>query len=452
MIKKISNHIKDKSILILGFGKEGKSSYRFIRNLFPEKKLSIADKDTNNEAAIEVGKHDPNTNIVLGDDYLSQINNYDLVIKSPGIYLPELGENISSQTALFLQFFSEQTIGITGTKGKSTTSSLIHHILKQGGKDSLLVGNIGQPPFDIIDKIKNDTMVVFELSSHQLTDVNHSPSAAIFLNLFPEHLDHYPDIETYGKAKSRIFEYLKPNDVQIYNSDQKILSAFLNPSMSRNQTLGYSSKKSAACFLEDGQIFVREEKEFMPVINKNEIKNLIGSHNMQNIMAATLACKHKGLGIKKIRNGILSFKSLEHRLEYVGNFSNIHFYNDSIATIPEASIMAIKAIPETDTLLLGGFDRGLDYSDLYIYLKKSSVRNFLFMGPAGQRMYDEFTEFSRRNKNCVRVNSMKDAFTHIPKITKKGKACLLSPAAASYDQYKNFEERGHEFKKIAGNL
>lgn len=452
MKNKIGDHIKKKSILILGYGKEGQSTYRLIRKLYPEKKLSIADIDVNNIAALRLKNNDVNAKVLLGEDYLTQLNSFDLIIKSPGIYLPETKKTISSQTDLFLQFYADQTIGITGTKGKSTTSSLIHHILIQSGKDALLVGNIGNPPFDYVEKINDETIIVFELSSHQLMDISLSPSVAVFLNLFPEHLDHYPDFDSYGKAKSNIFNFLNPNGVQIFDIDQKLLKDYLNPSIPKHQSLGYSAKKTAVCFIEDEQIFIREDKDFTPVIHKKEIKNLIGLHNLQNILAAVLACTQKGVSVEMIRKGIISFKSLEHRLEYVGFFAGIQFYNDSIATIPEACIMAVKTLPETATLILGGYDRGLDYSDLYRFLKNSSVSNLIFMGPAGKRMNEEFQTILTKNKNCLLVESLKEAFLHIPKITRQGKICLLSPAAASYDQYKSFEERGLEYKKIAGNL
>lgn len=452
MIKNISEHLKDKSLFILGFGKEGQSTYQLIRKLFPEKALTIADINLNNTSALHLKNIDKNATVLLGENYLSEITNFDLIIKSPGIYLPETVKNISSQTDLFLQFYHKQTIGITGTKGKSTTASLTHHILIQSGKDALLVGNIGSPPFDFVEQITDETIIVFELSSHQLTNITQSPSIAVFLNLFPEHLDHYPDFETYGKAKSQIFKQISPNGIQIFDIDQKNLNNYLNTSIPKIQTLGYSSKKTVDCFLEDDQIFIREDKNYTPVIHKNEIKNLIGQHNLQNIMAAILACVQKRVEVKNIQEAIISFKSLEHRLEYVGCYAGIRFYNDSIATIPEACIMAVKALPETITLLLGGFDRGLDYSALYRFLKSSPVKNLIFMGEAGKRMKDEFQYFITKPKNCLFVDSLQEAFIHIPKLTKQGKVCLLSPAAASYDQYKNFEERGFEFKKIAGNL
>lgn len=453
MIGKLIEHIKDKKILILGFGKEGQSSYQFIKKIFPQKKLTIADINEIHHNAIKIKDEDKNTNVFLGKKYLSQINDFDLIIKSPGIYLPSSYNNITSQSNLFLKFFGKQTIGITGTKGKSTTSSLIYHILKNCGKDALLVGNIGQPPFNILNKINENTIVVFELSSHQLFDTTQSPSIAVLLNLFPEHLDYYQNINAYKDAKSNIFKYQNTNDIQIYDADQKNLLSLLNPNIPNSNTLSYSFLKPATCFIKDEHIFLNEEKKTIPVISLKEITNLIGKHNWGNIMAATLACRRKKVKIEEIRDNIKSFKSLEHRLEYVGFYANIHFYNDSISTIPEACIMALKALPDTDTLLLGGFDRGLDYNKLYKFLQKTMVRNLIFMGLAGKRMFKEFQKnFSNHQKNCMHLKDLKEAFELIPNITAHYKTCLLSPAAASYDQYNNFEDRGNIFKSMASKL
>lgn len=448
MIAELSNYIKDKRILILGFGKEGVSSYQRIRKLFPEKRICIADINAENKPAQEIEKNDRKTKVVLGENYLSEIENYDLVLKSPGIYLSESNAKISSQTDLFLRFFHKQTIGITGTKGKSTTSSLIHHILTEYKKEALLVGNIGKPVFDYIDQIKENTIIVFELSSHQLTDISVAPSTAIFLNLYPEHLDHYPDFESYGQAKGTIFRKLNSKGTQIYFKDQKVLGKYLNPLIPKKQILTFSAKQESACYLKNGRIYLNHKNKAEEVIRSAEIKNLLGQHNCLNIMAAILACTLNALSIEEIKNGILSFKNLEHRLEYVGKFANIYFYNDSIATIPEACIMALKALPETDTLLLGGFDRGLNYLDLYHHIEKTKVRNLIFMGPCGKRMLDEI----KTTKHSIYVESVREAFEHIPTITAKEKVCLLSPAAASYDKFQNFEQRGELYKKIAGNL
>jgi UDP-N-acetylmuramoylalanine--D-glutamate ligase len=448
MLNTIHNYLAHKSILILGFGKEGQSSYRFLRNLFSTKAFAIADKNSTNESTLNIGKTDKIITLLLGDDYLRTIADYDLVLKSPGIYLEDKYSNISSQTNLFLQFFSKQTIGITGTKGKSTCSSLIHHILKKANRDSLLVGNIGQPPFDIIKEVTEETTIVYELSSHQLTDIKTSPSISILLNIFPEHLDHYPDFNTYADAKAKIFSHQDSEGIQIYNADQDLLKSYLNHKIPKRQSLSFSLQTKENCYLEEDQLLIQEKDQHVVLLHKNQIKNLIGDHNLYNIMAATLACTKKELSIEEISPGILSFKSLEHRLEYVGCYSGIHFYNDSIATIPEATIMALKAIPETDTLILGGYDRGLDYTNLYNFLKNSIVTNLFFTGPAGKRMLKEYSTICAK-QNCILIKDLENSFVEIIRNTSMGKCCLLSPAAASYDQYKNFEERGRIYKKLA---
>jgi UDP-N-acetylmuramoylalanine--D-glutamate ligase len=448
MLNTIHNYLAHKSILILGFGKEGKSSYCFLRNLFPDKTFTIADKNPTNESALNIGKTDKIITLLLGDNYLNTIADYDLVLKSPGIYLKNKHSNISSQTDLFLQFFSKQTIGITGTKGKSTCSSLIHHILKNTNRDSLLVGNIGQPPFDIIKNIKTETHIVYELSSHQLIDIKVAPLMSILLNIFPEHLDYYPDFYAYADAKAKIFNRQNVEGIQIYNADQDLLKNYLSHKIRKEQSLSFSLKTKKSCYLEKDQLLIQEKNQYIVLLHKNQIKNLIGNHNLYNIMAAALACIKKGLSIEEISSGIRSFKSLEHRLEYVGYYSGIHFYNDSIATIPEATIMALKAIPETDTLILGGYDRGIDYTNLYNFLKNSILTNLFFTGPAGKRMLKEYSNSCVKQK-CIFIKDFEDSFADIIKNTTMGKCCLLSPAAASYDQYKNFEERGRIYKKLA---
>ncbi len=439
-MNRIAAEIKNKSVLILGFGREGQSSYHFIHSIFPDKKISIADMNGNSEAIRQLQNIDKNIEFILGEQYRSRISEFELVLKSPGVFIKDHPKNISSQTELFMKHFGSQTIGITGTKGKSTTSSLIQHILKNAGKNCLLVGNIGQPPFKILDQINPETIIVYELSAHQLKDIKYSPSTGILLNIFPEHLDHFKNTENYARAKAHIFKNMKQDGVQIFNSDQKFLQKYLMAS----KQLSFSILKEVDCFLKDERIILNGKQ----IMDSKDIRNLIGKHNLQNIMAAVLACKIKAVPIEKIKDSIVSFKPLEHRLEYAGYFGGIHFYNDSIATIPEACIKALEALPKTNTLLLGGFDRGLDYKGLYAFIEKTNLENIIFMGTAGKRMLAEYPT----EKKKIWVASVEEAFEHITKITAQNKICLLSPAAASYDKYKNFEERGRIFKKLAGNL
>jgi len=395
--------LKDKKIAILGFGREGKSSYRFIRNYLSDKHLAIHDKEF-----FEL--NDSNTTIIFGENYLQNLNDYDIILKTPGISFTQINyfiepEKISSQTALFLQYYGNQTIGITGTKGKSTTASLIAHILKENGKKTVLAGNIGVPLFDIIKNIEHQTIVVAELSAHQLEFVRHSPHIAVLLNLYQEHLDHFNSFSSYMQAKLNITKYQKEYDILVYNKEDEWINKLLTQHNFTRKLFPYSGK----------------------------IKN----------NAAFTTCKWLHISDKEIETAFASFIPLEHRQEFVGEKHGIRFYNDSISTVPEATIYALETLKEVDTLLLGGFDRGIDYQILYDYLNENPVENIVFMGPAGMRMKTEW----ETGINYIVENDMQKIIHFAIQNTHKGKICLLSPAAASYNQYKNFEERGKLFKQ-----
>lgn len=456
MIEKIKELIQDKKVLILGFGREGQSTYQLIRSVLPVKHLSVADQQEKHEAAISIDSRDKNLTIKLGTSYLSELKKFDLIIKSPGIKLDRKnlkpGTILTSQTQLFLAYFAQQCIGITGTKGKSTTASLLHHILSEAGKEVVLIGNIGTPAFSAIDKITKNTIIVFELSAHQLENLGVSPQLSIFLNLYQEHLDHFGSFELYLQAKTNIFAHAKKGGKLIFNLDQAELKNLITKN-SQITTSGFSTKgqKKAQCFIKNETIQLNNGEKTSEVIKTDEIKSLIGKHNLYNIMASLLACSNLGISKDQFVKGLQSFKSLEHRLEYVGEYQSIHFYNDSISTIPEATIAAVKCLPETDTLILGGFDRGINYNKLVQFLTASNIYNLIFMGPAGKRMQSILTETGSDSKNIFYAANLEEAIKFVFKHTKAGKICLLSPAASSYDQFKNFEERGHTYKKMARN-
>ena len=457
MISQLANLVKNNKTLILGFGKEGQSTYQTIRSIFPNKTLSIADQNSNHQKAIELEKEDQNIIFKLGEDYLDRIENYDLIFKSPGINLKDIklkpNTVLSSQTQLFLQSYSSQTIGITGTKGKSTTASLIHYILTQAGKNSVLIGNIGIPPFSSIKNINAETIIVFELSAHQLENSEISPHISILLNIFQEHLDYFQSFEKYSQSKYNIFANQNEGDLLILNSDQdELRSIMLKTPLQKIKSFSLNKSINTHCYKDKGVIYLNADQTPTPMIKTAEILNIIGTHNQYNIMAAIIACSAKGLSPKQIKSGIEGFKSLEHRLEYVGKYAGINFYNDSISTIPEATIEAVKSLPETDTLILGGFDRGIDYDGLIDFLISSKINNFIFMGPAGSRMKTIFESKQHPDKFLFCASSFKEVFQQVTKVTTAGKTCLLSPAAASYDLFKNFEERGLMYKKTARNL
>jgi UDP-N-acetylmuramoylalanine--D-glutamate ligase len=452
----LSPLLANRKLLILGFGREGQSTFHYIREHFPGLPIGIADKNPDLfEGSL---KHllEPDISIHLGTDYLQSLFNFGLIIKSPGVALPDElkinpGTVLTSQTHLMLEAFHPQIVGITGTKGKSTTSSLIHHLLRTAGIPSILVGNIGLPPFDHLDQVDHETRIVFEMSSHQLEDSILAPHIAVLLNLFPEHLDRYPSLEAYYSVKMRILSGQLEDDIFIYNEDIPGISDRISQISTRRKYFSFSSgyHMQNGCYLSGNRIMQRKngvESVFIAVTDEFALK---GNHNRMNMMAAILAARNAGAGDEFIRQGLLTFQGLEHRLEYVGKFRGIHFYNDSIATIPEAAIEAVKSLPETDTLILGGYERMLDYSALIDFLYQSGIRNFIFLGKAGLRMYDGFRAIGKMDKNLFPAGSMEEACELAFNHTETGKICLLSPAAASYDIFKNFEERGRLFKKIA---
>ncbi|MBI9036647.1 MAG: UDP-N-acetylmuramoyl-L-alanine--D-glutamate ligase [Bacteroidales bacterium] len=462
MSKTVENFIienfQNKKVLILGFGREGKSTFNLLRKFLPQKEIFIADKNDKLKEELCFNLTDKNMSLILGENYLDSLSDFDLIIKSPGISLKDKNLDISkiivtSQSDLFLQMFSDQIIGISGTKGKSTTASLIEHIIKQCSKNVLLVGNIGLPPFEIISEINKKTRIVFELSSHQLEFVQSSPHIAILLNFYQEHLDHYKNFADYKNAKLNIAKFQKENDFLIYNSDDKQIEELIKEKNFKQNIIRYSKKNNHEknCYISENNIVYSNSQEEDVLVDLNHRRFLRGEHNISNILAAVCACKILKISDAAIRKGIESFKSLEHRLEYVGEYGNIHFYNDSIATIPEATIEAVKTLKDVDTLILGGFDRGINYEDLIYFIKETKISNLIFLGDRSNRLYVEMQK-NIQDKLFFTVKSFSEAAKIIQTYTKPMSVCLLSPAAASYNLFSNFEERGNEFKKMVKKL
>ena len=429
MKEQIIEKLRGQKILILGFGREGKSTLAFLNRELPDAEIAIADINPIEDKSVV--KYTTFT----GPDYLNCCKDYNIIIKAPGVAikndLPDSEKaKITSQTDLFLQAYRNQTIGITGTKGKSTTSSLIYHILQETGKKSVLVGNIGKPCFDFIDEITPETIVVFEISAHQLEYVKASPHYAILLNIYEEHFDHYATPEDYYSAKKNIFRLQQTGDLLVYGDIfQHATQAEL-----------------------DAVPSFKIDIEKTEVVPKGQIKtSLLGEHNLKNIEAAAAIAYALRIDGEAFLAAVESFKGLPHRLEYVGTFRNIKFYNDSIATAQEATISAVKAVGDVDTLILGGMDRGLDYHPLVDFLKHSNVRNILLLPDTGAKIEQIFAE-DRYVQGLIRVKNMEEAVKIAYEVTNPSQSCLLSPAAASYGFYKNFEERGEDYCRLVNML
>ncbi len=452
MIENLLNYLEDKRILILGFGREGESSYKLLRKYFPEKNLFIADKNMNllNEK-IEL-MEDPYLEVSLGENYLNGIEEYDLIIKAPGISLKDidlanLENKITSQLELFLEFVNVYTIGITGTKGKSTTSSLMYKVLIDQGKDAFLLGNIGEPIFNYIEEIKKESIVVLELSSHALEFVRKSPNIAILLDIYEEHLDHYKTFEKYIEAKFNVAKFQTENDFLIYNYDNQNMRVYGFDYKEDDYAVSMETKTNLKnnVYIENDFICINNKK----IMNINEEMNLKGMHNINNMMFILSACRILNLDINIAIKSMKEFQPLEHRMEFVATINEISYYNDSIATIPASTINAVNALKNVNTILVGGNDRGVDLSELIEFLRNhETIENIICLPKTGEYIKEGL---KGANKNIVFFENLEDAVKFAKEVTKPNTICLLSPAASSYGYFKNFEERGKLFKQYVLN-
>lgn len=428
--RELFNLLVGKDILIAGYGREGKSSHALLQRLFPSRKFDIAE---NNEAIAAALK----------------VKRYDLVIKSPGIPLFFFDglcdlSTITSQSDIFLQLYGDHTIGVTGTKGKSTTTMVVYEALKSDGKHAVIMaGNMGIPLFDIIPQIDDDTLVVAELSCHQLEGIHRGPHVGVLLNLFQEHLDHYRSYNDYQMAKLQMALRQQEGDLFFYCGDNKELRDKV--SELRNQI------RSEVVEYDASQVT-------LPVTS--EVSKLKGQHNLSNCWVAWLVAHRLGIAQDDFARVLSQIHPLEHRLEEVGTVDGVTYYNDSISTIPQATMEAVHALQRVDTLILGGFDRGIDYTPLVHFLchneEGCNIRNLVFFGSAGNRIHEAFLQENRvpRKEFCHfdADYSMREAVAFAAQNSRKGSVCLLSPAASSYDHYKNFEYRGKDYKDCVASL
>lgn len=440
----IKSYTEGKSVCILGFGREGKSTYNILKKYCNPVQIAISDL---NNIDRKVNDLPEEIELISGKNYQKCLDNFDIVFKSPGIVLERKPEDmkcqITCETQVFFEVFREQIIGITGTKGKSTVSSLIYHILKESGKDCRLAGNIGIPVFDIAEEMTEDTIVVCELSCHQLEYMTISPACAIFLNLFEEHLDHYGTMENYRKAKKNIYIYQQEGDCLLIASD-------LAPKLSNAYIYTISASDSRADIYVNNGIVDNNNNGDTYIIPTEKIK-LLGVHNHYNIAVAHFITA-PFVNYKQFESALSTFNPLAHRLEFVAINRGIRWYDDSISTACATAIEAVKSVPNCATILIGGMDRGIDYTTLVDYLTNSDV-NVICMETSGKRVYDMLQ--SAENGVISRFHyapHLEDAVSLAYEITPEGKSCVMSPAAASYGIFKNFEERGDAFKAIVKNL
>ena len=439
--------IKNKSVLILGVGREGLSTYLFLRKRFPDKALTITDKLTLSQLPEKTRSDivkDKNLKLNLGENYLEKSRGFEIVFVTPGISDSSIEKIKSSQTIvtsnleLFFELCQGKIIGITGTKGKSTTTSLVYQVLKQAGLDVHLAGNIGKPALDFLIGANSKTIFVLELSSYQLMRLQRSPQIAVVQNIVPEHLDYHGSFSKYVAAKRNMVAYQTNKDLVIFNA------------------LSTSAKKIAETSRAKKIPFGLYTKEIEKTILPFKFVPLKGKFNRQNILPAIIIGKIFGISNEKIASAIKSFKPLEHRLEYIGTISGIEYYNDSLSTIPESAIAAMTVFPgKSLILLLGGYDRGLDFSNLAKVIRTSNVKGVILFPTTGEKIWKAIKTVFRDDKKLPRhvfTSKMKTAVKQAHSWAKKGDLVLMSPASASFSIFRDYKDRGDQFKKEVSKL
>ena len=437
--------LKNKKILIVGKGIEGKAAGKYLRSHLSGVKLNVVDQKD-------------------GENYLDRQKKYDVAIKSPGVKPELITIPYTTATNIFLSNAKGKVIGITGTKGKSTTTTLIYKMLKAQKLDAYMGGNIGQSPLDFIDKLDDNSWTVVEMSSYQLNDLKISPARnasasvaggphiAVILMITSEHLDYHKTQQAYIDAKRNILRFQKESDFAVINKDYT--ASHESDTHTLGKVFNFSREREVnGCFVQGDSVWININGKKEKIIDTHKIK-LLGKHNLENVCAAICTANLVGVSKTNITKVLEEFGGLEHRLEFVGEKNGVRFYNDSLATIPEAAVHALEALPDAETLIAGGYDRGLDYSSLGQYLNKGQIKTLILFPPTGKRIWDEVCKITSEESRPEKfdVKTMEQAVRIAAAETNPGKICLLSPASASFGTFKDYKDRGEQFKREVASL
>ena len=457
-LEEFNNFLDGKQVAIIGMG----VSNIPLLDYFYDKNAKVTVFSTNalsDEIMAKINKY--RYEVELGEDNLSRLKGFDIIFRSPSA-LPtkhefqsavKKGAILTSEIEMVLRLAPCKIIGVTGTEGKTTTTSLIYEICKKAGYNCFLGGNIGKPIFTKINQMKPEDIVILELSSFQLMGMTVSPNIAVVTNIFPDHLNVHKSYEEYQDAKKSIFRNQTEEGIVILNKDNEITEKFADEV--KGKTIFFSSTKK----LKNGYVYDREDGfikkctngKCEKILNKNDIK-LRGIHNYENIcaaLAATETVASKEAQIEAVKN----FKGVEHRLEFVREIDGVKYYNDSIGTSPASTIAGLNAFDENIILLAGGSDKGLDYKEIGEVIAKK-VGTLILTGPTAQKI-EEATKQALSEEKSIKIihtNNLEESVKVAKEKAKEGDIVLLSPASASFDAFKNFEERGKYFKTLVNNL
>ena len=445
--------LNGKRVLVVGLGKSGVASALFLKK--HGARVAVSDTKSGDELrneipvlldngiAVETGGHGERT-----------FRGQDLIVVSPGVPVDapplkqarSLGENVIGEIELAAQFLPGPVVAITGSNGKTTTTTLAGEIMTASGFPTLVGGNIGTPAISLAERATPETVIVLEVSSFQLETIQtFRPKVAVVLNVTPDHLDRHHTFEIYVDAKARLFENQQSDDFAVLNEDDPTCVAM--GARTKAQVFWFSRHKEVkqGAWVHDGKILFRDAKGQREILEVSDIP-LKGAHNLENVLAAVCAGALMECPADKIRQAVRDFKAVEHRLEFVATIRGVDYYNDSKATNVDATIKALESFPANIHLILGGKDKGSDYTVLNGLLKQR-VKRVYTIGAAAAKIESQI-----KGVEVVHAETLENALRKANAVAQPGDVVLLAPACASFDQFKNYEERGQVFKEIVRGL
>ncbi len=444
---------RGKKIGVIGAGVEGGSTVNYL--VSKAANVSLLDEKTEkrlgSEKINQIKKLPVTTR--FGKNYLLGLNEFDIIFRSPGIRrdLPEIlaaekaGVQITSQIKLFFDQCTAPIIGVTGTKGKGTTCSLIYEILRRARKKVFLGGNIGKAPLDFVDKLTPESWVVLELSSFQLTDLHKSPHIAVILMITSEHLDWHKGINEYRAAKEPIVKYQKGDDFVVINKDFSTSKKFGEGSAAQKYYFSTKEPVEKGAYIEKGFV-VGVTNGWTTIAPAKEIK-ILGEHNLQNICAVTAVAGILEIPPEIISKVVTTFKGLPHRLEFVAQVHGVRYYDDSASTTPETGIAAIRAFRNPKILILGGSSKKSDFTLLGKTISDYNVKAVILIGKEAENIKRAIKSSNFTGKILGGAQNMKEIVSAAKDLAEEGDVILLSPACASLDMFENYVDRGNQFKK-----
>lgn len=446
--------IKDKRIAVCGIGKNNPP---VVFQLLKQGAIVIACDKRSREQIGDVADELEKAGAVLrlGDSYLNDLD-VDIILRTPGMkpYLPPFlkakaaGKSVTSEMELFFDLSPAPIYAVTGSDGKTTTTTIIAGLLEAAGKTVHLGGNIGRPLLPLIEQIQADHVAVAELSSFQLTNMTQSPSVAVVTNVAPNHLDWHTDMQEYIDAKKNLVAHQTSVDRAVLNADNEITASFSDACNGSVYWFSRQKRVSQGAYLgDDGILYVVHNGEEMPVLAENEIR-LPGKHNVENFLAAFSATVGV-VPIDVMARFAREFGGVQHRCEFVRDLNGVKWYNDSIGTSPSRTIAGLKAFHQKVILIAGGYDKHIPYDPLGP-IAKDTVKSAVLLGATAEAIETSIRACSELP--IYRVGSMEEAVKTAAKIAENGDIVFMSPASASFDLYKNFEERGDHFKRLVREL